>query len=168
MCYFSKSNNIYTVLLGITSIVAFMPTLAKQLGYSARTVGLIYTFFSVLNVLAKPISGIVVDNFPVKRVVFLSAILSCGLMVVMLNFIQVLPTKNAMHLSCDTNETILYICSFHDDNNAQSSLPKCDKDLSNLLESITVSVTCQVRNTNYIYYYYYYLFSYSVTFEILV
>jgi len=122
-----------------------MPTLAKQLGYSARTVGFIYTFFSVLNVLAKPISGIVVDNFPVKRVVFLLAILSCGLLVVMLNFIQVLPTKNAMHLSCDTNETVLYICSFHDDNNAQSSLPKCDKDL---LESITVPVTCQVRKTN--------------------
>lgn len=123
-----------------------MPTLAKQLGYSARTVGFIYTFFSILNVLAKPISGIVVDNFPVKRIVFLLAILSCGLVVVMLNFIQVMPTKNATRLSCDANETVLYVCSSHDDNNAQSSLPECDKGPSDLLESIAVPVACQVRN----------------------
>lgn len=124
---------------GIASIVGFSPTIAKQMGYSPMLVGYIYTYLSILSFLVKPITGIIVDKFRVKRIMFLAFILTCGLTAMVLHFIQRLPTEAAAILSCNTT-TVLDVCS-----NSVGQLPECDESLSKLLTNISVSIKCQVR-----------------------
>lgn len=119
-----------------------MPTIAKQLGYSPRIVGFIYTYLSILSLLVKPISGLIVDKFPVKRFTFLMFILSCGFTAFSFNFINKLPTQAVVNLSCDATTALQDICSNND-----TQLPRCDDNLSKLLNNTSESVKCQVRCT---------------------
>lgn len=110
------------------------------MGYSPMSVGYLYTYLSILAFLVKPISGIIVDKFRVKRIMFLSFVLTCGLTAYALNFIQKLPTENVAILSCN-NTTVLDVCS-----NVDGQLPQCDDGLYKLLTNNFESITCQVRN----------------------
>lgn len=102
-------------------------------------VGYLYTYLSILSFLVKPIIGIIVDKFRVKRIMFLAFVLTCGLTAFALNFIQKLPTETAAILSCNTT-TVLNVCS-----NVAGQLPECDDSLSKLLTNNSGSITCQVR-----------------------
>ncbi|XP_026804101.1 major facilitator superfamily domain-containing protein 6-like isoform X1 [Rhopalosiphum maidis] len=123
---------------GIASIVGFSPTIAKQMGYSPMLVGYLYTYLSILAFLVKPIIGLIVDKFPVKRITFLVFVLTCGLAAFVLNFIQKLPTETAAILSCNTT-TVLDVCS-----NVDGQLPKCDDSLKKLIVNNSMSITCQL------------------------
>lgn len=125
---------------GISCVQGFWPTIAKQLGYSPMFVGALYTYLSVLALLAKPICGIIVDKYPVKRILFLAVVLSCGFSASALNFIRKLPTATAADLSCSDGSTVVSVCS-----NADSKLSDCDASLSKLLRNNTEPVECQVR-----------------------
>lgn len=48
--------------LGTAPVVPFMPTLAKQLGYSSVVVGTMYTILPIIGMLAKPIFGFIADR----------------------------------------------------------------------------------------------------------
>jgi len=109
------------------------------MGYSPMLVGYLYTYLSILAFLVKPIIGLIVDKFPVKRITFLVFVLTCGLAAFVLNFIQKLPTETAAILSCNTT-TVLDVCS-----NVDGQLPKCDDSLKKLIANNSMSITCQVR-----------------------
>lgn len=110
------------------------------MGYSPMLVGYLYTYLSILSFLVKPVIGIIVDKFRVKRIMFLTFVLMCGLTAFALNFIQKLPTEAAAILSCNTT-TVLDVCS-----NVNSQLSQCDDSLTKLLTNNSVAVTsCQVR-----------------------
>lgn len=130
--------NFFFFVLGITSIVGFAPTIAKQLGYSPMMVGYLYMYLSIISFLIKPISGLIADKFPVLRFMFLASILSSGLSAFAFNFIQKLPTEFAVDLNCNRT-TLVDFCSTLNGRPSQ-----CDGKLFNLLKN-TNHVKCQVR-----------------------
>ena len=50
------------LFLGTAPVVPFMPTLAKQLGYSSVVVGTMYTILPIIGMIAKPIFGFIADR----------------------------------------------------------------------------------------------------------
>lgn len=124
---------------GVASVQGFAPTIAKQLGYSPMVVGSVFTYLSMLSFFVKPIIGIIVDKFRVKRIMFLTFVLLCGLTAFSLKFIQKIPTEAVANLSCDTI-TALNVCS-NDDNR----LSQCDDSLLKLILNSAEPIECQVR-----------------------
>lgn len=133
----------YFFPIGISSVVGYTPTLAKQLGYSPMVVGSIFTFLSLLSLMVKPLCGLIVDTFPVKRIMFLTCILLCGVAAFALKFMQKLPTATSVNLDCDTITT-LDICSKNEE-----LIPRCSKEsLSTFTLNTVKPVECQVRYTS--------------------
>lgn len=131
------------IFIGVASFQGFSPTIAKQLGYSPLVVGSIYTYLSILAFLVKPLCGYIVDKFPVKRVLFLTCVLGCGLAAFSFNFVQKLPSQTIVHFSCDEATTTLNIPLKNDG----AALKCADDDLSKLLITSAEPVECQVRYT---------------------
>jgi len=103
-------------------------------------VGSVFTYLSMLSFFAKPIVGIIVDKFRVKRIMFLAFVLLCGLTAFSLKFIQKIPTEAVANLSCGTT-TVLNVCSNDDDR-----LSQCDDSLFKLIKNSAEPIECQVRN----------------------
>ncbi|VVC36463.1 Major facilitator superfamily domain,Major facilitator superfamily associated domain [Cinara cedri] len=133
----------FIYLGGISPIIAFSPTLAKQLGYSPKEVGLLYTYLSILAFLVKPIFGFIVDQFPVKRIAFLSFIMISGVSVFGLQFVEKLPTEAVSILSCSDSTTILNVCSKTESLRLATCNERLSKRLNNVFESVTCQLSCQ-------------------------
>lgn len=101
-------------------MTSFLPTIAKQMGYSTLVVGVIYSILPILSLLTKPIVGAIVDQFRVKKTVFLTFILLSGVTAFSLMFVPEIPLKTTAELNCH-DITYLNVCS--KDN---LSLSKCD------------------------------------------
>lgn len=90
------------------------------MGYSAYVVGVIYCFLPILSLTIKPIVGAVVDQFRVKKTIFLTFILLTGLAGFALIFVPEIPLETKAELHCHTN-TFLKFCP-----NESSKSTKCD------------------------------------------
>jgi len=101
-------------------------------------VGFIFTYLSMLSFFVKPITGIIVDKFRVKRIMFLAFVLLCGLTAFALKFIPKIPTEAVANLSCNT-ATGLQICSTNNDH-----LSQCDDSVFKLIKNSTGPIECQV------------------------
>jgi Nitrate/nitrite transporter len=73
-CICILNKYLFSRFSGTAPIVPFIPTLAKQLGFSPVTVGTMYTFLPIFGLLAKPLFGAISDRFKVQKVLFLSFI----------------------------------------------------------------------------------------------
>jgi MFS family permease len=131
---------IFSIFIGVASVQGFSPTIAKQLGYSPMVVGFIYTYLSILAFLAKPLCGYLVDKLPVKRILFLSCVLGCGLAAFLFNFVPKLPSETVVNFSCDQKTTTMDICLKEEG----SSFKCANDDLSKQLRASTKSIKCQV------------------------
>lgn len=127
---------------GVASVQGFWPTIAKQLGYSPMVVGSLYMYLSILVILVKPISGIIVDKFPVKRILFLTVILSNGFAAFSFNFVEKIPSEIAGNVDCGAT-TLLKICSNND-----IELPHCDTSLAKRIKRKSHLISCQVCKVN--------------------
>ncbi|XP_050443466.1 major facilitator superfamily domain-containing protein 6-A-like isoform X2 [Adelges cooleyi] len=96
---------------GVAPIVSFLPTIAKQLGYSPMVVGTIYAILPILSLITKPVVGAIVDQYRVKKTVFLIFILISGLISFALMFIPEVPLDTKAQLSC---EGLTYLNVYHD------------------------------------------------------
>ncbi|XP_054735184.1 major facilitator superfamily domain-containing protein 6 isoform X1 [Anastrepha obliqua] len=56
---------------GTSPVMPFMPTLARQLGFSTVVIGIMYTILPIVGMLAKPIFGFVADRYQRHRTLFL-------------------------------------------------------------------------------------------------
>lgn len=65
--YICFTNKIMTFSPGQAPVVPFLPTIAKQLGFSTVVVGIIYTILPFIALLMKPLSGIVSDKYLSSR-----------------------------------------------------------------------------------------------------
>lgn len=65
-----KTNSIF--LLGTAPVVPYMPTLARQLGFSSVVVGTMYTILPIIGMLAKPTFGAIADRFQRQKRLFLT------------------------------------------------------------------------------------------------
>ncbi|VVC36464.1 Major facilitator superfamily domain,Major facilitator superfamily associated domain [Cinara cedri] len=130
----------FLYLGGVSTFIGFSPTIAKQLGYSPEVVGFLYTYLSILSFLVKPIFGFIVDQFPIRRIVFLTVIMLSGLSIFSMQFIEKLPTETAAILNCSNLTTVLTVCS----NTKGLRLAPCDDRLSKRLSNVSEPVTCQL------------------------
>ncbi|XP_050548920.1 major facilitator superfamily domain-containing protein 6-like isoform X2 [Daktulosphaira vitifoliae] len=105
---------------GIAPIVSFLPTIAKQLGYSTVVVGTIYSILPILSLITKPIFGAIVDQFRVKKTIFLSFIMISALVSFALMFVPEIPLDTKAELHCH-ELTYLNVCP-----NDDLQLSKCD------------------------------------------
>jgi len=103
-------------------------------------VGYLYTYLSVITFLVKTICGIIVDKFPIKKIIFAIFILGSGLSAFALNFAEKLPTEAVVDLTCD-KKTFLNICQKNESHPSQ-----CDDNLPKRFTN-TEHVECQVRFT---------------------
>ncbi|KAG6461305.1 hypothetical protein O3G_MSEX012545 [Manduca sexta] len=58
---------------GTAPLVPYLSTLARQLGFSSGTVGLIYTVLPIFGLIAKPLFGIVADRFKQQKLILILA-----------------------------------------------------------------------------------------------
>lgn len=85
---------------GIASSITFGSTIAKQIGYSAVTVGFLYTCLPLLGLLTKILCGAVADKFKLRKLFFFLAILVCLLCSFIMIFIPTVSPAKKAHLLC--------------------------------------------------------------------
>lgn len=126
-------------VLGVAPILSFLPTVAKQLGYSTIVVGTIYCILPILSLITKPIVGAIVDQLRVKKILFLTFILITALTSFSLMFIPEIPLESTAELNCH-ELTYLNVCP------EDKSMSKCD--IERVHERISKKsedlVTCEV------------------------
>jgi len=109
---------------GIATILSFGSTYAKQLGYSKITVGYIMMSLFVISMLTKPVVGAIVDNFRVKKYMFLVFIFTTGISAFFLMFVSRLSLETSVELDCDVNITTVKIYFDH-----TNKLSDCDQKI---------------------------------------
>lgn len=120
-------------------MTSFLPTIVKQLGYSTIVVGVIYSILPILSLITKPIVGAIVDQFRVKKTIFLSFILLTGFTAFALLFVPEVPLlQNSIELNCH-DATYLNVCP-----RDNISLSKCEakRVMSYLHKSL---INCEVN-----------------------
>lgn len=117
-------------------MVQFLPTIGKQLGFSATVVGTIYTVLPISGLIAKPLFGSLADKFRLHKVFFLifEAILAIAFFSIY--FIPEIDRSAKVTLICDNNLPYLEICP-------QTEFSK--KALSAvILENVHTDTVCQL------------------------
>jgi len=118
-------------------MTSFLPTIAKQLGYSTIVVGTIYSILPILSLIIKPIVGAIVDQFRVKKIIFLAFILLTGLTAFSLMFVPEIPLETTVELNCNI-VTYLNVCP-----RDNLSLSRCDHErVKNHMDGL---VGCEVN-----------------------
>ncbi|XP_030372524.1 major facilitator superfamily domain-containing protein 6 isoform X2 [Scaptodrosophila lebanonensis] len=101
---------------GTAPVVPFMPTLARQLGYSSLVVGTMYTILPVIGMLAKPLFGYIADRFQRHRTLFLGGQLLTGLAFFMIMFVPALEKPMPMvEFHCHNGVSNVQYCSPYGD-----------------------------------------------------
>ena len=93
---------------GTAPVVPFIPVFAKQLGYSASIVGLVYFVLPLVGMLAKPLFGAIADRFHKQKFLFLlfqfiTIVAFCGILL-----IPAIPAQSEFH--CHEGENLLKFC----------------------------------------------------------
>jgi len=117
-------------------MVQFLPTIGKQLGFSATVIGTIYTVLPISGLIAKPLFGSLADKFKLHKIIFLifEAILAIAFFSIY--FIPEIDKNAKVTLICDKDVSYLEICP-------QIEFSK--KALSAvILENIHANTVCQV------------------------
>jgi len=118
-------------------MTTFLPTIAKQLGYSTIVVGTIYSILPILSLIIKPIVGAIVDQFRVKKLIFLTFILLSGLTAFSLMFVPEIPFNTTVEFNCH-DVTFLNVCP---ENN--EPLSKCS--IKRVKENVGDQFGCEVN-----------------------
>ncbi|XP_022179018.1 major facilitator superfamily domain-containing protein 6-like [Myzus persicae] len=126
-------------------MVGFLPTIAKQLGYSLTTYGASMTFMSVVSTILVPLSGVIVDKFRIKKTLFLVVILGMGVVALLFLFVPKAPLDLAItELKCDAKTTSMTV--FNENNNLQTTNNITHYTVANHNSSddlITCKLNCQ-------------------------
>jgi len=132
---------VFSFSIGCGPIIGFLPTIAKQLGYSITTYGASMTFMSVISTILVPMSGIIVDKFRIKKTLFLMAIFGVGVVSVFFLFVPKAPLDVTItELKCDTETTIMTV--LNENNNFQMTSNITDYIDTNQSDEL---ITCKVR-----------------------
>lgn len=134
-------------------MVQFLPTIGKQLGFSAAVIGTIYTILPISGLLAKPLFGSLADKFRLHKTFFLifEAILAIAFFSIY--FIPELGRNATVTLICNNDLPSLEICP----------RVKFSKEmLRNVLSEVHTNAVCQVHINVYNFFHYTYYFFVSV------
>lgn len=114
----------------------FLPTIAKQLGFSAKLTGTIYTILPISGLISKPLFGSLADKFKLHKAIFLifQAILTIAFFTIYL--IPEVDRVANVTLICDNSVPFLEIC-------AQKEFSKAA--LSGVISDSHINAVCHVR-----------------------
>ncbi|KAL1445887.1 hypothetical protein WDU94_003558, partial [Cyamophila willieti] len=96
---------------GTAPIVPFVPTLAKQLGFSTVTVGTIFFTLPFFGLLAKPFFGAISDRFKVQKPLFLAFILLTASTFYCILYIPNVQSESLVKLECGEGRSSFQYCS---------------------------------------------------------
>uniref|UniRef100_A0A1L8DEU6 Putative transporter n=2 Tax=Nyssomyia neivai TaxID=330878 RepID=A0A1L8DEU6_9DIPT len=86
---------------GTAPIVPFMPTFARQLGFSTVVVGTVYTILPVVGMLAKPTFGAIADRFQRQKLLFILFLLLTAVAFFAIKFIPPIPADTSVEFHCN-------------------------------------------------------------------
>ncbi|TMW50215.1 hypothetical protein DOY81_004716 [Sarcophaga bullata] len=125
---------------GTAPVVPFMPTLAKQLGYSSVVVGTMYTILPIIGMLAKPIFGFIADRYQRHRMLFIISEILTAVAFFLIMFTPAIPKDApAVEFHCHAGAADLRYCT---------ELDKCiDNDLKQHYTNQTLmcKLHCQAK-----------------------
>ncbi|KAG5666296.1 hypothetical protein PVAND_017847 [Polypedilum vanderplanki] len=93
---------------GTAPVVPFIPTLAKQLGYSSVIVGVIYTILPIVGLISKPLFGIIGDRFHIQKKLFILFQFIIIISFFAIIFIPSIPSNGEFH--CHEGVTLMKFC----------------------------------------------------------
>lgn len=88
----------------------FLPTIAKQLGFSATLVGTIYTVLPISGLIAKPLFGGLADKFKLHKLFFLIFQVILTVAFFCISYIPQIDRNANVTLICDNSISFLQIC----------------------------------------------------------
>ncbi|XP_046815965.1 major facilitator superfamily domain-containing protein 6 isoform X1 [Vespa crabro] len=91
-------------------VVPFLPTIAKQLGFSGTLVGTIFTILPISGLIAKPLFGGLADKFNLSKTFFLIFQVLLTISLFSIHFIPQFRTSANITLTCD-GDLFLEVCS---------------------------------------------------------
>ncbi|XP_011495968.1 PREDICTED: major facilitator superfamily domain-containing protein 6 [Ceratosolen solmsi marchali] len=128
----------YFLYYGATGpIMQFLPTIAKQLGFSGLLVGTIYTILPISGLIAKPLFGALADKFKLHKIFFIAFQIFLTVAFFTINFIPQNENSAKTVLTCD-KYTFLELCS---------EKPFSDLNSSKIQSTVTDNVNCHLSCT---------------------
>jgi len=135
--------NVFSSPIGLAPMAGFLPTIARQLGYSMTIYGVAMTFMSVISMIVVPLSGVIVDKFRIKKKLFLVSIFGIGMVSVLFLFVPKAPLELAkIELKCDAQTTTMTV--ENENNNLQTTSNFTYFTVANHTRGDEL-ITCKVR-----------------------
>ncbi|XP_012257088.2 major facilitator superfamily domain-containing protein 6 [Athalia rosae] len=119
-------------------IVPFLPTIAKQLGFSSTLVGSIYTVLPISGLIAKPLFGGLADKFQLHKTFFLLFQALLAISFFGINFIPEILTTAEVTVTCNNADAFVEIPSVGGFSN---------KVIHNLIGANNSNVNCEMSCT---------------------
>ncbi|GLH07933.1 uncharacterized protein GBIM_13312 [Gryllus bimaculatus] len=91
-------------------VVPFLPTYARQLGFSSVIVGTVYTILPITGMLAKPLFGALADRYQCQKLLFIVFQVVTAITFFGIQFIPEIPLETPLQLSCDKGFLWLKSC----------------------------------------------------------
>lgn len=91
----------------------FLPTIAKQLGFSGFLVGTIYTVLPISGLIAKPLFGGLADKYRLHKLFFITFQAVLAIAFFLINFIPKVHIVAPVSMTCDNAAAFLEVCSPH-------------------------------------------------------
>lgn len=122
--------------IGLGPVIGFLPTLARQLGYSFTTYGVMMTIISLSSTAWTLLVGVLVDKFRVKKILFIAFLLGMGVTSTVFVFVPKVPLDAVVELKC-LSETVL--TAIHAEDGGPQTSSGQSNDIADKLMSCTVS-----------------------------
>ncbi|RZF39838.1 hypothetical protein LSTR_LSTR000486 [Laodelphax striatellus] len=127
---------------GAAPMILFTNTFAKQLGFSALTVGSIFTLMPIARVIAKLVFGALTDKLQAHRQIALILLTISIVSYYLMMYIPPIQTEIFSQIYCDSSMNIsLKVCSTREFNEEKRA---CDSEATNF-NLATSSIGCQMR-----------------------
>ncbi|XP_046647849.1 major facilitator superfamily domain-containing protein 6-like isoform X2 [Daphnia pulicaria] len=130
---------------GLAPIMPFIPTYARQLGVSQVGVGLMYTVFPFVGLLAKPLFGTIADKFRIGKQIFITAIICAAIFFTSIYFIPAKPTEALMDFDCNLM-TILKTCEVSDN----CTLTRINLENPDMMSTLECTLICNNPNSQFL------------------
>ncbi|GAB0093197.1 major facilitator superfamily domain-containing protein 6-A [Sergentomyia squamirostris] len=127
---------------GTAPIVPFMPTIARQLGFSTVVVGTVYTILPIMGMLAKPTFGVIADRFQRQKLLFLLFLILTAVGFFAIMFIPPISAESTVQFHCNGGAADIIHCPRGSEQIDKSAIDK----LASYNSSMECNLVCQAED----------------------
>jgi len=103
----------FLIFSALAPLLPFLPVYAKQLGFDAFGVGVIFAVLPFTGMIAKPVAGWIADHFSRQKLVFIISIAFTGIGYFFLQTVSNIEADNESQLLCSYPQSILkVVCTY--------------------------------------------------------